>query len=508
MSSGIVDAVHAKRAIAKELGPKRGERLISMRGALEACAYPEAAVAIIEESEFTTHNKVGLHRHLRCASILNDMFERAHFAGKRVLELGPGHYSFAMIARALGAEVSCVERYEPHARLGRALGFGVYDEDFLSADPEVFGGAYDGVWMKGAFNACIAQSVEALDASVCRIDALVKDGGWGWVVTVNKVGETARAQGKDDAWVDARIEAQRASFEQRGWRAHRVDEGDRTRYALSYKGARYIFTKGLDPVVSDEGERASSVEVKKGLLDRLRGVGGIGAKKEGVGLPMRDKDARAIVDVDEGTKSIAMETTNRFSVERGPRTARLMGALLTEEMLRGKRVLEIGPGQYAFALLARALGARVTGLDSNEPIVRLGRTLGFEVFEGDLKRMGAEDVGGAFDGLWLKGAFNPTTMDDHGVIREVAGRLDAMVVDGGWGIVAPNGRADALEKLAGARANVGAQREAFEALGWRAIRVGESARAKCAMREAYYGAVPWVFVKGDAGRGVGVLEVS
>ncbi len=75
----------------KELPSKLGERLIDWPAALDACTFPPEALQIIGESDFTTHNRVGLHRHIRAANILNDFFSREHFEGKTILELGPGH---------------------------------------------------------------------------------------------------------------------------------------------------------------------------------------------------------------------------------------------------------------------------------------------------------------------------------------------------------------------------------------------------------------------------------
>jgi hypothetical protein len=219
-------------------------------------------------------------------------------------------------------------------------------------------------------------------------------------------------------------------------------------------------------------------------------------------FPINPDLAKLLVDVPEEAKAIAMQTSNRFSVMRGTRTAHLMNALLDWRLLQEKRILEIGPGQYAFAILARWLGARVVCVDSNATIAQFGRAIGFEVFEMDLSRVDVESLGERFDGLWMKGAFNPTGCSDHDRLRSVAGRLNGLIADDGWGMIAPNGRQDAPQKYPGVAANVLAQRDAFVGLGWRALPISAEARDRCALKAKYYGSVPHLFVKGEAAAGL------
>lgn len=243
------------KKLKRELPPKRGERLITRAEALDACAYDEQALRIIENSSFTTHNRVGLHRHLRAANILNDFFEVEHLRDKTILELGPGHYSFAMLARHFGAKVICVERYEPHVALGRHLGFKVLDCDFRKLTPQQIDGPLDGLWMKGAFNACGFPSDEAVGAFARQITALLKPDAWGWCVTVNMY---AKDGDPTDPQLNHRIEVQRDAFAECGWEYILIDEADRKRYAISYAGSRYYFTRNLLPAPSQDDRRPAS----------------------------------------------------------------------------------------------------------------------------------------------------------------------------------------------------------------------------------------------------------
>lgn len=233
-----------QKALKRELHAHRGERVVGREEALGSCVYPPRVVSIIEGSSYNSHHAhVGLHRHIRASNAVNDFFNTQDFAGKRIVEFGPGHYSFAMIARHLGAEVVCVERHEEHARLGRELGFRVIERDFADVTPEGLGAPFDGLWMKGAFNACRMGGRDEIDALVDVMTGMLAPGGWGCCVTVNML---SKDDVEDDPRVADAVEAQRRAFDEAGWDVTPIREEDRKRYAMSYKGSRYYFTRGLD----------------------------------------------------------------------------------------------------------------------------------------------------------------------------------------------------------------------------------------------------------------------
>lgn len=226
----------------KELPPKRGVRIISQEEALKAAALDAQAIAIT-----TRVTQYSPARGVRISNIINDQFERYHFRGKTILELGPGHYSFSMVARHLGARMLCVDRNPTLLELGRYLGFEVYDMDFYALTAETLGRQVDGLWLKGAFNACYHPCVATVDRFVGQLNKLLAPAGWGWSVTTNKPDERMIAQLGDEVtgYQQARIEAQRAAFVRYGWSATPILEGDRRRYSLKHKGGLYYFTKNL-----------------------------------------------------------------------------------------------------------------------------------------------------------------------------------------------------------------------------------------------------------------------
>lgn len=223
--------------------PKRGERLVTHAQTLKICNLDRRALKITKPSTFTTHNRHGPHRGLRVANIINDCFEPEHFRNKRIVELGPGHYAFALLARHLGAEVVCVDREPIFVQLGKYFGFEMLEMEIEQLSSEAIGGRAQGLWMKGAFNACRYQEDEQIVDLAQRISDLVVEDGWGWLVTANKADGIVAEKGQD--FVEHRIELQRTALERLGWDAAPIVEPDRKRYGINYQNARYLFTRGL-----------------------------------------------------------------------------------------------------------------------------------------------------------------------------------------------------------------------------------------------------------------------
>jgi hypothetical protein len=232
------------RKIADEMPPKRGERLLAHVHAAEVCSFDQAGLDIIAKSTYTTHNRYSPHRAVRISNIVNDFFDRDHFQSKVVIEFGPGHYNFALVARYLGATVICVDRDPIFIELGRHLGFRVIGKDFYAVTPDDIGAEVDGVWIKGAFNAARLGDKRKVAGFISFLNRILRPQGWGWCVTVNRV----RDQDTDPAMMlrlKQWVECQRECFEEHGWRSSPIEQGDRKRYALSYSGSEYYFTRGL-----------------------------------------------------------------------------------------------------------------------------------------------------------------------------------------------------------------------------------------------------------------------
>jgi hypothetical protein len=226
--------------IERELPPKRGEHLIRHQDALRVSAFDKIARAIIRDAPGKNYQKERGHRAIRTANLLNDFFERRHFEGKACLELGPGHYNFAMLARFLGATVICVERDPVHAALGRHLGFEVIEKDIFQIGREELL-PVDGIWLKNVQYRG-GYTREEQSVFLKKLEGLMKREAWGWCVLRNRIAQ------EHDGTVPGEIPelwTQKAVFEAAGWAAFEILEEDRKRYALNVLGAPWIFTRNL-----------------------------------------------------------------------------------------------------------------------------------------------------------------------------------------------------------------------------------------------------------------------
>ncbi len=220
--------------------------LIADKDVDRVCDVGRAGRKIIDETGFSSQQEYNPRRGRRIANILNDMFERTHFEGKRILELGPGHYAFALLARHLGAEVVCIERDPAFVSLGRHLGFEIIDQDFHTLSPDQFEQSFDGLFVKGTFNACNPKDESEISEFVERITNLLWPEAWAWFVTVNKTASPPEGW-KMGQFVDHRVELQRQAFADHGWDVSMMmGEEARPRYALKYSNSHYLFTRNLE----------------------------------------------------------------------------------------------------------------------------------------------------------------------------------------------------------------------------------------------------------------------
>ena len=193
---------------------------------LEICSIPEDLLRFVERSEFKSQTSFNHRRGLKVAAFLREYFSFERFSGKKIIELGPGHYSFSLIARHLGAEVTCIERDPDFAELGRALGFEVLEEDFVQGLPSTIPEAsVDGIWGKGIFNAYV-YSEEISSSFISSITTKLSQDGWGLIVTVNK--------GEDTERLHSNIRMQGAQFASNGWKKLSLREETARKFAMHY----------------------------------------------------------------------------------------------------------------------------------------------------------------------------------------------------------------------------------------------------------------------------------
>lgn len=240
------------RKILDEPVAHRGEYLIAFEAAFNSTVLPEKVEQILADDGY----KVGKRRGIRTANIINDFFEADHFSDKRILEIGPGQYAFALLARTLGASVEALEYNPRKSDAGRELGFKVYNHDMHKLSQLGLSNSFDGLWLKGTFNPILPPTpTSAMRDFVGQMDDVLRPGAWAWCCpniydrTPGDHTPTSTEQKASDEQAQVFVDA--------GWDLIPIQEDDRVRYALKslpYRGAKYIFVRNLRAPAPPSGE--------------------------------------------------------------------------------------------------------------------------------------------------------------------------------------------------------------------------------------------------------------
>lgn len=117
---------------------------------------------------------------------------------------------------------------------------------------------------------------------------------------------------------------------------------------------------------------------------------------------------------------------------------RIFADFLVDLDLTGSTILDLGPGQFDFGVLARERGAEVVAIDYDPAVVALGRHKGFEVVEGRIQGINELGWSSRFDGAFCKFSLNAfwfadalTSLDDF-----IDGMISTTATDA-WGWIAP-----------------------------------------------------------------------
>ncbi len=141
--------------------------------------------------------------------------------------------------------------------------------------------------------------------------------------------------------------------------------------------------------------------------------------------------------------------------------------LRDDALVRDRELLDLGPGQWDFAEVARERGVRrVVGVDNDEAVLELGTYKGFDAVDGDLRDVSAETLG-TFDGVFCKFSIDAFWGVDDAETELQTARVCGLVREGGWAWIAPwNGAAQPLDP---ADARLAAQQRVFEEHGFRSF---------------------------------------
>jgi hypothetical protein len=175
---------------------------------------------------------------------------------------------------------------------------------------------------------------------------------------------------------------------------------------------------------------------------------------------------------------------------------RIFDEFLADVTWADTSVLDMGPGQYDFGVMARERGATVFNVERDPAVVELGRYKGFDVVEGDLKRYGLDLVGRELDGLFCKYSINAFWFLDPEALDEHVAAIDSTLVADGWAWIAPWNGVPKKQDLSPTEieAVVATQRRAFESRGYTTVELSEEQSRRYGVHGATANRV--VFVRG------------
>src|SRR4051812_21247877 len=89
------------------------------------------------------------HRSVAVYDAIIDDFKLAdRFDGKRLLDLGPGHYDFGEVARQHGAIVSGLDNDPAVIALGEHRGYEAYELNLQDLTPDMFPSPFDALFCR------------------------------------------------------------------------------------------------------------------------------------------------------------------------------------------------------------------------------------------------------------------------------------------------------------------------------------------------------------------------
>ncbi len=148
---------------------------------------------------------------------------------------------------------------------------------------------------------------------------------------------------------------------------------------------------------------------------------------------------------------------------------------LNDVIFKSSLLLDLGPGQYDFGVLARQKGAVTYGIDNDPSVIELGKYKGFPVRYGDIEDIKKEDFDTNFDGIFCKYSIDAFWFQDVQHLERHIKEIGKLIRPGGWAWIAPWNGSYEDEELSPAdiRRALSVQREVFKDLGFTAFELTE-----------------------------------
>ena len=117
---------------------------------------------------------------------------------------------------------------------------------------------------------------------------------------------------------------------------------------------------------------------------------------------------------------------------------RIFKDFLGDVDLNGQLLLDLGPGQFDFGVMARERKATVVGIDNDPAVLELGRHKGFKIIEGQIQKLNPDDFPDKFDGIFCKFSINAFWFhDDFDELRKSVNGIVNLMKPDAWAWIAP-----------------------------------------------------------------------
>jgi len=189
-------------------------------------------------------------------AIHDDFLRDLPWAGRVVLDIGPGHYDLGEILKPRGAVVEGVDNDAAVLELGRYKGYRVIEGNLRRPSSIDFGRRYDGLFCKLSLNGLWHKSPAAAQEHVERLLEIGHAQAWLWIAPWNGL---PKGRPIPDAQVAALLLAQRRAFQAGGCDAFELPEAMTHRYGIHGPTVNWpLFTRGVRIPPALEGYRAKA----------------------------------------------------------------------------------------------------------------------------------------------------------------------------------------------------------------------------------------------------------
>lgn len=165
-----------------------------------------------------------------------------NFSGRKILDLGPGHYDFGILARFQGATVIPLELDPAVIELGRYRGFEPIEFDLKKPQyVSTFGeGAIDGIFCNGSIDASWWSTESEQNSYANDIVSCLRPDGWALISPCNSGPETAGQNSIENQKMQIR------AFQKLGFKLTKLTSIERNYFGIS-SGIlpAFVLTKNL-----------------------------------------------------------------------------------------------------------------------------------------------------------------------------------------------------------------------------------------------------------------------